>query len=50
MGLNVKIKIKDVAKKAGVSTTTVSRVLRYFPGVRDKTRKKILKAVSKLKL
>ena len=44
----MKINIKDVAKKAGVSTATVSRVLRNYPGVREKTRKKVLKAVSKL--
>jgi len=44
----MKINIKDVAKKAGVSTATVSRVLGHFPGVRDKTRKKVLKAVSEL--
>lgn len=44
----MKINIKDVAKKAGVSTATVSRVLGDFPGVRDKTRKKVLKAVTEL--
>jgi DNA-binding LacI/PurR family transcriptional regulator len=44
----MKIKIKDVARKAGVSTATVSRVLGDFPGVRDKTRKKVLKAVTGL--
>jgi len=44
----MKINIKDVAKKAGVSTATVSRVLRDFPGVRDKTKKEVLKAVSEL--
>jgi DNA-binding LacI/PurR family transcriptional regulator len=44
----MKINIKDVARKAGVSTATVSRVLGDFPGVRDKTRKKVLKAVSGL--
>ena len=44
----MKINIKDVANKAGVSTATVSRVLGDFPGVRDKTRKKVLKAVSEL--
>jgi len=44
----MKINIKDVAKMAGVSTATVSRVLGHFPGVRDKTRKKVLKAVSQL--
>jgi len=44
----MKINIKDVAKKAGVSTATVSRVLGDFPRVRDKTRKKVLKAVTEL--
>ncbi|HDP37130.1 MAG TPA: LacI family transcriptional regulator [Candidatus Atribacteria bacterium] len=44
----MKINIKDVARKAGVSTATVSRVLRDFLGVRDKTRKKVLKAVTEL--
>ncbi|MDD5014069.1 MAG: LacI family DNA-binding transcriptional regulator [Atribacterota bacterium] len=44
----MKINIKDVARKAGVSTATVSRTLSDFPGVRDKTRKKVLKAVSEL--
>ena len=44
----MKINIKDVAKKAGVSTATVSRALSDFPGIRDKTRKKVLKAVSEL--
>ena len=44
----MKINIKDVAKKAGVSTATVSRALSDFPGIRDKTRKRVLKAVSEL--
>jgi len=44
----MKINIKDVANKAGVSTATVSRVLGDFPGVRDKTRKKVLEAISEL--
>lgn len=44
----MKINIRDVARKAGVSTATVSRVLRDFPGIRDKTRKKVLKAVTEL--
>jgi DNA-binding LacI/PurR family transcriptional regulator len=44
----MKISIKDVAKKVDVSTATVSRVLRNYPGVREKTRKKVLKAVSEL--
>ena len=44
----MKINIKDVANKAGVSTATVSRVLGDFSGVRDKTRKKVLEAISEL--
>ena len=44
----MKINIKDVARKAGVSTATVSRVLGDFHGVRDKTKKKVLKAVTEL--
>jgi len=45
----LKANITDVAKKAGVSTTTVSRVLRDYPGVRKKTRRKVLEAISELK-
>jgi len=45
----MKINIKDVAKKAGVSATTVSRVLRDYPGVRKNTRRKVLEAISELK-
>ncbi len=44
----MKINIKDVARKAGVSTATVSRVLSDFPGVREKTKIQVLKAVEKL--
>ena len=44
----MKINIRDVAKKAGVSTATISRVLGNYPGVREKTRKKVLKAVTGL--
>jgi DNA-binding LacI/PurR family transcriptional regulator len=44
----MRINIKNVAEKAGFSTATVSRVLRNYPGVREKTRKKVLKAVSEL--
>lgn len=45
---NMKINIIDVANKAGVSTATVSRVLSHFPGVREKTKSKVLKAVQEL--
>ncbi|ACL69178.1 LacI family DNA-binding transcriptional regulator [Halothermothrix orenii] len=35
--------IKDIAKIAGVSTATVSRVINNYPDVSEKTKKKILK-------
>ena len=44
----MRINIKDVAEKAGFSTATVSRVLRNYPGVRERTRKKILNTISEL--
>jgi len=44
----LKINIKSVADKAGVSTATISRVLRNYPGVREKTKKRVLKAISEL--
>jgi len=44
----LKVNIKTVAEKAGVSTATVSRVLRDYPGVKEKTRKKVLKVISEL--
>ena len=44
----MKVNIKTVAEKADVSTATVSRVLRDFPGVREKTRKKVLKVITDL--
>jgi len=43
-----KVNIKVVADKAGVSTATVSRVLRGCDNVREKTKKKVLKAASQL--
>jgi len=44
MSLNIKV----IAEKAGVSTATVSRVLSGFPGVREKTKKKVIKITSEL--
>jgi DNA-binding LacI/PurR family transcriptional regulator len=44
----LKVNIKTVAEKAGVSTATVSRVIREYPGVREKTRKKVLKVITEL--
>ncbi|MEP6342774.1 MAG: LacI family DNA-binding transcriptional regulator [Maricaulaceae bacterium] len=42
------VKMVDVAKSAGVSTKTVSRVLNNEPHVRDNIREKVLKAVKEL--
>jgi DNA-binding LacI/PurR family transcriptional regulator len=44
----MKFNIKNIAEKAGVSTATVSRVLNGFPGVREKTKKNVIKIVSEL--
>ena len=45
----MKLTISDIARKAGVSKTTVSRVLNKRPDVDDDTRKKILKIIEELK-
>lgn len=42
------VNIKIIAEKAGVSTATVSRVLSGYPGVREKTKKKVTKITSEL--
>ena len=44
----MKVTMQEVANKAEVSTATVSRVLRNFPGVREKTKKRVLKVISEL--
>ncbi|MCL5071470.1 MAG: LacI family transcriptional regulator [Actinobacteria bacterium] len=44
----MKVNIKDVAKKAGVSTATVTRVLSSTSNVRGKTRQKVLDAAKEL--
>ncbi|MGW4799457.1 LacI family DNA-binding transcriptional regulator, partial [Nonomuraea sp. NPDC004297] len=38
----------DVAKEAGVSHQTVSRVLNDHPNVRSETRTRVLEAIDKL--
>lgn len=40
--------IKDVAKRAGVSVTTVSRVLNHHPHVTDKLAERVLAAIDEL--
>jgi len=42
------VSIEDVAAKAGVSITTVSRVINKFPSVKEKNRKLVLEAVRQL--
>jgi DNA-binding LacI/PurR family transcriptional regulator len=41
--------LDDVAKKAGVGSATVSRVLNGHPGVKNSTRARVLRAVEELK-
>ncbi|MCI5568275.1 MAG: LacI family transcriptional regulator [Lachnospiraceae bacterium] len=43
-----KAKIADVAKKAGVSVATVSRVINGMENVKEGTKKRVLKAMSEL--
>ncbi|MGM9521982.1 MAG: LacI family DNA-binding transcriptional regulator [Oscillospiraceae bacterium] len=47
--MNKKISIKDVAQKAGVSISTVSRVFNNGPSVTDETKKRVLQAMEELK-
>ena len=46
-GIN-KAKIEDVARNAGVSVATVSRVMNGLPNVREATKKKVLEAMKEL--
>ena len=41
--------LEDVAKRAGVGTATVSRVLNGHPGVKSSTRARVLRAAEELK-
>lgn len=42
------VTIKDVAKKAGVAISTVSKVLNNYPNVKEETREKVLEAIQEL--
>lgn len=46
--MDKKLTIKDIAKHAGVGTTTVSRVLNDHPYVSDEKRERVLSAIDKL--
>ena len=43
-----KITIKDIAKEAGVSISTVSRVINGSSPVKKETKERVLKAINKL--
>ncbi|MBN2323914.1 MAG: LacI family DNA-binding transcriptional regulator [Spirochaetes bacterium] len=45
--MNKRLNIAEVAKAAGVSTATVSRVLNEKPFVRENTRRKVLRVIDK---
>lgn len=42
------VSIKDVAKRAGVAISTVSKVLNDYPNISDKTKKKVKRAIEEL--
>ena len=44
----MRAKLSDVAKKAGVSPTTVSRVINNYGYISDKTRNKVHEAMKEL--
>jgi LacI family transcriptional regulator len=52
--INVRVEMKhsinayDVARKAGVSQSTVSRVLNNYPHIKEETKKKVLSAIKEL--
>jgi LacI family transcriptional regulator len=44
----VKVTITDVAREAGVSTATVDRVINERPGVKERTRRRVMDATQRL--
>ncbi len=45
----MRVTIKDIAKHCGVSSGTVDRALNNRPGIKEKTKQKVLKAAKELK-
>src|SRR5690349_3357337 len=43
-----RVGVREVARAAGVSTQTVSRVINAHPGIRDETRRRVLEAMAAL--
>lgn len=41
-----KVSIRDVAERAGVSAGTVSKVLKNYPGISEKTKQKVMEVVT----
>ncbi|HXF61304.1 MAG TPA: LacI family DNA-binding transcriptional regulator, partial [Caldilineaceae bacterium] len=48
MGAKLVTTVKDVAKRAGVSVATVSRVLSGYPHVSEETRTRVLDSIQEL--
>ena len=44
----MKVTVRDIAERAGVSQSTVSKVLNHYPNLRDSTRKKVMQAIEEL--
>lgn len=44
----MKVTVRDIANKAGVSQSTVSKVLNNYPNLKDSTRKKVMQAIEEL--
>ena len=49
MGRSKILSIEDVAREAGVSITTVSRVINKFPTVKEENRRRVEEAIRRLK-
>ena len=48
MMVKKRVTIKEVAKEAGISTQTVSRVINHRPDVAPETRQRVLQVIDQL--